>query len=132
IPGSPLYRYRYGAGFTGHGSMSLSAWSRTSTLAEAAGLIRRFLECQGVWAEYQGTYAAARAHMVEYAFDHYRTEIAEGDRAQALAVALEHWSYEEVLKGLACYAPCDLPMLVDVRFGADSVSSGLRCWVEKM
>ena len=36
IPGAPLYRYRYGAGFTGHGSMSLAAWRRTSTLAEAA------------------------------------------------------------------------------------------------
>ena len=131
IPGAPLYRYRYGAGFTGHGSMSLAAWRRTSTLAEAADLIRRFLERQGAWAEYEDVHAAARAHMVEYAFDHYRTEISEEDRAQALAVALEYWSYEEVLQGLACYAPCDLPLLVDVRFGDDPDRIELREWVEE-
>ena len=131
IPGVPLYRYRYGAGFTGHGSMSLAAWRRTSTLAEAADLIRRFLERQGAWVEYGDVHAAARAHMVEYTFDHYRTEISEEDRTQALAIALEYWSYEEVLEGLACYAPGDLPLLVDVRFGDDPARIELREWVEE-
>ena len=131
IPGAPLYRYRYGAGFTGHGSMSLAAWRRTSTLAEAADLIRRFLERQGTWIEYEDVHAAARAHMVEYAFDHYRTEISEEDRSQALAIALEYWTYEEVLEGLARSAPGDLPLLVDARFGDDPARIELREWVEE-
>ena len=131
VLGAPLYRYRYGAGFTGHGSMSLAAWRRTSTLAEAADLIRRFLERQGTWIGYEDVHAAARAHMVEYAFDHYRTEISEEDRAQALAIALEYWTYEEVLKGLARSAPGDLPLLVDARFGDDPARIELREWVEE-
>lgn len=131
IPGVPLYQYRYGAGFTGHASMTLAAWQRTSTLAEAAALIRRFLERQGVWDAYEGVYAAARAHMVEYAFGHYSTEIAIEDRAQALAVALEHWTYEEVLRGLVRFAPGDLPRLVDVRFGVGFDVSELHRWVEE-
>lgn len=131
-PGRFLYRYHYGAGFTGHGSLTLDGWERTSSLATAAALIRGFLEREQAFEEFESVYRAAREHMLDYAFEHYRSEIAEIDKSQALKVSLQHWEYDEVLAAVARHAPRDLPMLVRVRFGKERCADDLIQWVEAM
>lgn len=132
MPGRFLYRYHYGAGFTGHGSLSLDGWERTSSLSVAAALIEGFLKREQAFEEFEGAYRAAREHMLDYAFEHYRSEIAETDKRQALKMSLQHWEYDEVLVAVARHVPCDLPMLTSVRFGEDRCSDDLIRWVETM
>ncbi len=128
-PGRYVYRYHYGAGFTGRGTMSIADWARTMSLSFSADLIKTFLDQQQVFELYANTYFAARKHMVEYAFAHFRREISFSDKTQAIRMALEHWRYEEVLEALALHSPQDVPLLVDIRFEGNSLSPELAQWV---
>lgn len=125
VPGRFVYQYHYGAGFTGQGGLSLAGWKRTSSLSVAANLIRRLLEREGVYWKYEATCIAARQHMVDYAFDRFRVEVAEEDRVEALRIALDHWMYQEVLRGVALLAPDALLLLVSERFGDDAPTTEL-------
>ncbi|RNL40424.1 hypothetical protein DMP08_10365 [Paraeggerthella hongkongensis] len=116
----PLYRYHYGRGYTGRGRQSADSFRRTCGLSVAADLMKSFLVAQGSFDEYEGTYEAARRHMLRYTFDRWAVEVPDSDKIEALRYLLESWPYAEALEYVVEDRPRDLVDLLDARFGSCS------------
>lgn len=114
IPDRKLYLYHYGRGYTGHGAHSVESFKRTVGLAVATELIRRFLVSQGTFEEYRETFAAAKYQMLYYIFDRWEREIADEDKAQALGLVLDQWSFVSVADVVRRSCPRYLGMLMRV------------------